>query len=84
MMDYELLSFVKRSKRRRQILRELSDPTTPTEIADNLGVSVSHVSRTLGDFEDKDIVECKTPDAKIGRIYVLKEEGREILDALED
>lgn len=84
MMDYELLSFVKRSRRRKQIIRELSDPITPTEIADSLSLSVSHVSRTLREFERRDIVECKTPDAKIGRIYVLGKNGKEILDALSD
>lgn len=82
-MDYELLSFVKRSKRRKQIVKELSNPSTPTEIAERLGLQVSHVSRTLAEFQEREIVECKTPRAKIGRIYELTKKGREIAGELD-
>jgi predicted transcriptional regulator len=81
-IDYKLLSFVKRSKRRVEIVKELSEPKTPTEIANALGVSVSHVSRTLREFDDRRLAVCKTPNAKIGRIYELTGEGRKILGKL--
>ena len=77
-----MLSFVKRSKRRVQILRELSRPTIPTSIADAVGVSVSHVSRTLREFEEHGIAVCRTPEAKTGRIYELTSKGRKILKTL--
>ena len=82
-MNYELLSFVKRSERRKQIIKVLRKASTPSEIADEVGVSVSHVSRTLKEFVEKDIAVCQTPDAKIGKIYELTEEGRKILEEID-
>ncbi|KXA89142.1 hypothetical protein AKJ61_03485 [candidate division MSBL1 archaeon SCGC-AAA259B11] len=82
-MDYELLSFVKRSERRKQIVTELQRPSTPKEIAQRVGVSLPHVSRTLREFRERGIAECKTPEAKIGRIYKLTEQGREILQEVD-
>jgi len=82
-MDWETLSFVKSSKRRKAILLTLDTPSTPSEIADKIGVSVSHVSRTLAEFVEKGIIECLTPDAKIGRLYERTKTGNEIVKYLE-
>jgi len=81
-MNWELYSFVIRSKRRKDILLSLEKARTPTEIGNKVKTSVSHVSRTLSDFQDKDIVECVTPEQKVGRIYKLTKEGQEVLDYL--
>jgi predicted transcriptional regulator len=81
-MDWELLSFILRSKRRKEIILSLESPKTPTEIAMHIKASVSHVSRTLKEFDKKDLVKCRTPRAKIGRIYVLTNDGKEILKHL--
>ncbi len=78
-MDYKLLSFVLRSKKRKAIVASLSVSKTPTEIASEVGVSVSHVSRTLKEFVGKGIVELKTPNERVGRIYELTKEGKDIL-----
>lgn len=82
-MDYELLSFILRSKQRILILKRLKNPTTPTQIAHEVKVSVSHVSRTLRDFEKSGLVICKTPNAKTGRIYVITDLGKGILTEIE-
>ena len=81
-MNWKLYSFVIRSKRRKDLLLSLEKARTPTEIGNKVKTSVSHVSRTLSDFQDKDIVECVTPEQKVGRIYKLTKEGQEVLDYL--
>ena len=81
-MNWKLYSFVIRSKKRKDILLSLEKARTPTEIGDKVKTSVSHVSRTLSDFQEKKIVECVTPKQKVGRIYRLTKEGQELLDYL--
>lgn len=81
-MNWKLYSFVIRSKRRKDILLSLEKAMTPTEIGDKVGASVSHVSRTLSDFQDRELVECVTPKQKVGRVYKLTEDGKNILDYL--
>ena len=81
-MNWKLLSFVLRSKQRKAIIISLVTPKTPTNIASEIKVSVSHVSRTLREFQEKRIVKCITPKEKVGRIYVLTKEGRKVLEML--
>ncbi|NCN39424.1 MAG: transcriptional regulator [Candidatus Aenigmarchaeota archaeon CG_4_10_14_0_8_um_filter_37_24] len=81
-MNWKLYSFVIRSKKRKDILLSLEKVRTPTEIGNKVKTSVSHVSRTLSDFQDKGIVECVTPEQKVGRVYRLTKNGKEILDYL--
>jgi predicted transcriptional regulator len=78
-MNWKLLSFVLRSERRKSIILCLEKPKTPTEIAKEIKISVSHVSRTLKEFSSRNLVECVTPKEKVGRIYRLTEEGKQIL-----
>jgi len=55
---------------------------TPTQIAEETKLAISHVSRTLSEFKDKGIVECLTPDEKIGKLYALTKKGSKVLKSL--
>jgi predicted transcriptional regulator len=81
-MNWKLYSFVVRSKRRVQIIKSLEIPKTPTQIAKDVKSSVSHISRTLKQFEEKGIIECLTPKEKVGRIYKLTKEGKKIAERI--
>ena len=81
-MNWKLLSFILKSKRRKQIILSLEVSKTPTEIASEIKVSVSHVRRTLKEFSKKNLVKCKTPNEKKGRIYILTNEGKKVLKQL--
>jgi predicted transcriptional regulator len=81
-MNWELYSFVVRSKKRKKILLSLKSQKIPTQIASEVKSSVSHVSRTLGEFVEKGIAKCLTPKQKVGRIYSLTKEGKEIQEKL--
>jgi len=83
MVKWDLVSFISRGKRRKQILPLLKKPTTPTEIADKINVSVTHVSRTLKHLKEKGLVKCLTPEERVWKLYQLIKEGSEVLDYLE-
>lgn len=62
---------------------EFKGKRTPSQIAKDLKVSTTQVSRTLKQFEKKGLVECLTPDSKMGKIYILTEKGKELLAEFE-
>jgi len=78
----KLMSFVLKSKQRLIILRYLSNPKTPTQISDETKLAVSHISRTLKEFNKKGVAECLTPKEKTGRIYQLTKKGKQVLDKI--
>lgn len=81
-MDWELISFIKRSEQRQIILKALESPKTPKEISKATKLAPSHISRTLKEFMEKDIVKCLTPKQKTGRIYQLTEKGSKLVSSL--
>ena len=81
-MDWDLISFIKRSGQRQIILKVLENPKTPKEISKATKLAPSHISRTLKEFMEKDIVKCLTPKQKTGRIYSLTEKGAKLLKKL--
>lgn len=78
-MNWKLLSYVSRSKQRKEIILALEKPKTPTQIAHDTKLSVAHVSRTLKEFSIKELAKCMTPNEKIGRLYQLTDKGKEVL-----
>lgn len=83
-MNWQLLSFVKRSNQRQNILKSLSQPKTPTDVRKQTKLAPSHISRTLKEFMDKGIAVCLTPKQKIGRLYKLTENGEKLLKQIND
>ena len=82
-MDIEKFGWLKASDYRRDILLALAgERLTPREIADETEYYLSHVSNTLSDLADENLVECLTPDRNKGRIYTLTQEGQELADEL--
>ena len=81
-MTWELLSFILSSEKREKVIEALRNPTTPTRISKETKISKEHVSRMLKEFVKKGIAECKTPDKRKGKVYILTEKGKEILDEI--
>ena len=77
-MDWNLVSFIKRSKQRIKILESFHSSETPSEIAKKTNLSPSHISRTLKEFVKKDLIRCETPKNKIGKIYMLTKVGENL------
>lgn len=80
---YTLVSFVVRGSVRRKVLKGLLRPNTPTELAKDLGIARSSVSRTIQEFEKVGLVECLTPDETMSRYYRITETGKKVVDVIE-
>ena len=79
-MDWSKYSFVIRAKNRKAVLLCLSKPKTPTQLAEELKLSLPHVSRALKELEKEGLVECLTPSEKVGRVYKRTKIGEEIVN----
>jgi len=79
---YDLVSFVARGSVRKKVLKALLRPNSPTELARILDIERSTVSRTILALEEVGLVECLTPDEKMGRFYRTTESGKKIVDVI--
>ncbi len=76
-------SFVIRSQRRLEILKELKKkPKMPQTLVTLLNLKASSVSRTLKELGARGLVQCLTPRAKKGRIYSISDKGERILESI--
>ena len=56
----------------------------PKEIAERSGIKVNHVSKVLSELKRKDLIECINPETRKGKLYRLKNDGKWILEQLND
>lgn len=78
-MGWKTLSFIFSSEKREKVIISLAFPTIPTRITKETGISKPHVSRVLKKFMEMGVVECKTPDKRKRKIYVLTDKGKKVL-----
>lgn len=82
-MDWDKYGFVNASKYRKDIVLSLHNkPKTPKELKEETEYYLSHVSNTLKDLSEKEIVKCLTEGRSKGRIYGLTELGKEIAEQI--
>ena len=55
---------------------------TPAEMSKETDIPISHISNTLAELLEKDLVVCLTPKLKKGRLYELTASGKKILKNL--
>lgn len=76
----ELIGYIKASFYRQRILLALSaQDMTPSEIAKSTKISLGNVTKIISDLRRKELVKCKTPRLRKGRIYTLTGVGKEIV-----
>jgi predicted transcriptional regulator len=75
-VDYRLVSFILRGKRRKAVLKTLDNPKIPKEIAAECRISIHNVSNTLTELMNKKIVKCLNPEDKLFRYYILTKKGK--------
>ena len=56
---------------------------TPTQIANNSDIRLSHISKVLKELKDCGVAECINEQDRINRIYRLTGLGHEIADNLD-
>jgi predicted transcriptional regulator len=58
------------------------NPDTPSGISDKTGIYSSHVSNTLNELVEKELVVCITPKLRKGRLYELTKTGYNLLETI--
>ena len=81
---WDSLSFVMRAKNRKIVLKSLVTPQTPSSIRERTKLNIKVVSRALKELSREGLITCKTPNLKLGKIYVLTKKGREILKMIKE
>ena len=79
---YDLVSFVSRGRIRTEILKLLDKPMTPTELSSKVKTHRPTISRSIQDLENKGLVECITPNERMGRYYRITALGKRILEKM--
>jgi len=81
---YDTLAYIVGSRYRRLIVSELSPgPSNPTKIAEAHDVPVSHVSRGLGELEERGVVSAYGTNSRT-RVYRLTDHGETVATLLEE
>ncbi|MFZ3077015.1 MAG: ArsR family transcriptional regulator [Candidatus Aenigmatarchaeota archaeon] len=82
-MNWRLYSFVLRGKLRKSIMLSLKvRPKVSSEIASELKTSLPNISKAVSELKKKGLVECLTPELKVGRVYTLTKIGKEIINKI--
>lgn len=77
-LTWDNYSFVIRGSSRKKVISAFDRPKTPSELGKEVKISVTHISRTLGELVQIGLVKCLTPKQRTGRIYNLTKEGEKI------
>lgn len=82
--DWDVVGYVISSDHRTMVLGRLAEgPATPTQIASDVDLSVTHVSRALSSLRDRDLVELLVPeDRRKGRVYGITSQGTEAWETI--
>lgn len=75
--DWNIVGYILSSEIRLKILELLNgNKHTPSQMKNELNISMSHISNELRSLRRKGLVECINPNNKKGRIYQLTEYGK--------
>lgn len=79
-----LVGFVLSSEYRQKVLAELEKGIrTPKQVSKDTNIQINHVSNILKELSDKNLVSCKTPELRKGRLYQITNKGIEVLNKIE-
>lgn len=79
------IGYVISSRYRVEVLRYLAEgPATPSQIASDYDISITHISRAIQHLRDRSLVDLLVPeDRKKGRVYGMTEKGEELWQRIE-
>jgi DNA-binding MarR family transcriptional regulator len=84
-MDWQKYAWVKRGSRRQKTLELLSKANNPLAVNDihqKSKIAISQASATITELEEAGLIKCLNVQDKIGRLYLITEEGKEIITKL--
>ena len=74
------VDYVKRSQYRSKILKSLVDDVKmPSQIARDTGIVQNHISNSLRQLKEHELVECINPEVRKGRLYRLTDKGDDVV-----
>lgn len=76
------VSYIIASEYRKNVLNHLTTPKTPSILSKELNLNIAHISRTLAELEEKKMIECLTPTSNKGKLYVIGDYGKKILNEI--
>ena len=78
------ISYVKISKYRTKVMKTLEgEVKIPSQIAKDSDILQNHISATLQQLKEHDLVECINPEMRKGRLYRLTDVGEYVAKNLE-
>lgn len=82
-MDWDLISYVMSGKLRFRVLAELRKGNKiPTGLAKITNSPISHISTTLKELKDKELIQCLTSGRRKNKFFQITENGEKILDGI--
>lgn len=76
--------YVTSSTYRIKVMKSLDGKTKiPSQIAKDSGIIQNHISATLRQLKEHNLIECINPEVKKGRLYRLTDKGEEIVNKIE-
>ncbi len=83
--DWDVVGYVISSDHRTLVLGRLAEgPATPTQIATDVDLAATHVSRALNSLRERDLVELLVPEERRkGRVYGITEKGSEAWNVIQ-
>ena len=80
----EEIDYVNRSQYRLKVMKSLDgNVKIPSEIANDTEIFQNHISNTLRQLKEHELIECINPDVRKGRLYRLTDKGGELVKNLE-
>ena len=77
------IEYIEKSKYRSKVLKTLANNAKmPSEISKDTGIVQNHISNTLRQLKDHNLVECINPEVRKGRLYRLTDYGENVLTKL--
>jgi len=75
----DVTEYVEKSKYRTKVIKSLDgNIRMPMEIAKKTDIYQNHISNTLKQLKDHELVECINPEMRKGRLYRLTEKGEKV------
>lgn len=76
-------NYVKKSQYRTKVIKSLKDDVKiPSKIAEDTEICQNHISNTLSQLREHELIECINPEVRKGRLYRLTDLGDEVADNL--
>ncbi|MGD6810411.1 MAG: hypothetical protein ACQCN3_11995 [Candidatus Bathyarchaeia archaeon] len=85
-MDWTKYAWLKRGKRRQitlEVFRKSAVPLSVNDIHQRTKVALPQASATISELDEKNLIECLNPQDKIGKLYQITPEGKELIEGID-